>query len=228
MSDANFLREIEEELRRDQLMKLWSRYGTYIVIAAVLLVLAAGAWRGWQWYQLRGSAEAGARYEQALALAAAGKQDEAAKDFAALLKDAPAGYRLLARFQLAGEAGKRDASAGVAAFDAIAADGSVNATLRDLARVRAALLLVDTASVAEITARVEPLMGATAPFRNSAREILALSHFRAGERTQAAKLFEEIIADPAAPSSLKNRAQVMQALTAEGSTKAAAPSAPTQ
>lgn len=228
MSDANFLREIEEDIRRDRLMKIWERYSVFIVGAAIVLVVTVGAWRGWQWYQLRNSAKDGARYEQALALDASGKQAEAEKDFTALTKDATAGYRLLSRFRLAGETGKRDVTAGVAAFDAIAADSSVNSTLRDLARVRAALLLVDTASVAEITTRVQPLIGPSAPFRNSAKEILALSHFRAGDRKEAGKLYGEILADPAAPSSLKNRAQVMQALTGEGSAAPAAPSAPTQ
>jgi hypothetical protein len=226
MSDINFLREIEEDLRRERLIKIWERYSFLIVGAAILLVVAVGSWRGWQWYQLRQSAKDGARYEQALALAASGKHAEAEKEFTEITKDATTGYRLLSRFRLAGETGKRDVTAGVAAFDAIAADSSVNSTLRDLARVRAALLLVDTASVAEITTRVQPLIGPSATFRNSAKEILALAHFRAGDRKEAAKLYTEILADPMAPSSLKNRAQVMQALTAEGS--AAAPSAPTQ
>lgn len=225
MSDTNFLREIDEDLRRDQLMKLWERYSIYIVGVAVLAVIATGGWRAWRWYEARESAKAGSRYEQALALAASGKQDEAGKEFAALAKDAPRGYRLLARFQVAGETGKHDAAAGVAAFDAIAADGSVGAGLRDLARVRAALLLVDTAPVAEISARMKPLIGPAAPFRNSAKEVIALAHFKAGERKEASKLFGEILADPETPSALRNRARVMQAMTAEDS---AAPAAPTQ
>lgn len=221
MSDANFLREIEEDLRREQLIRLWERYSVYIIAAAVLLVVAAGGWRLWQWYEHRESARSGAQYEQALVLAASGKHDEAEKKLTALVKDAPWGYRLLSRFRLAGEIGLRDAAAGAAAFDAIAGDSSVDATLRDLARVRAALLLVDTASVAEIASRVEPLTRQAAPFSSSAKEVLALAHFRAGERKDANRLFGEIVADPAAPSSLRNRAQVMQALTAEGSVTAA-------
>src|SRR5262249_57064316 len=35
-------REIDEELRREQLLKLWEQYGTYVVAAAALLILAIG------------------------------------------------------------------------------------------------------------------------------------------------------------------------------------------
>ena len=53
--------------------------------------------------------------------------------------------------------------------------------LQDLATVRAGLMLVDTAPLAELTQRLEPATGAGAPFRHTARELLALSALRAGD-----------------------------------------------
>lgn len=227
MSDINFLREIEEELRRDRLMKLWERYGVYAVVAAILLVVAIGGWRAWQWHEARESAKAGVQFEQAVTLSDAGKQAEAEKEFAVIAKEAPSGYRMLARLQLAGDAGAKSAAEGVKAFDEIAADNSVDPVLRELAKLRAAFLLVDTAPVSEIAARVEPLMAKSAPFHNSAKEALALSYYRAGDRAKARALYAEILADPEVSPSLANRAQVMQALTAEGSA-AVQPASPTQ
>jgi hypothetical protein len=222
MSDTQFMREIEEEVRRDRMVKLWERHGHHIVGAAILIVLAVGAWRGWYWYQARENARAGERYEQALSLAGAGKQAEAEQELAALGKDAPAGYRMLARLRLAAEIGKTSAADGVKAFDAIAADTSVDPVLRDLARLRAVLLLVDSAPVSEIESRVAPLTGAKAPFRNSAKDALALSYYRSGDRAKAAALYREILADPEVTPALANRAQIMQALTAEAVAKPAA------
>jgi hypothetical protein len=227
MSDANFLREIDEELRRDRLMKLWERYGVYAVAAAILLIAAIGGWRAWQWHEARESAKAGAQFEQAVTLSDAGKQVEAEKEFAAIAKDAPSGYRMLARLQLAGDAGAKNAAEGVKAFDEIATDSSIDPVLRELAKVRAVFLLVDTAPVSEIAARVEPLTAKSAPFHNSAKEALALSYYRAGDRAKARALYAEILADPEVSPSLANRAQVMQTLTAEGSA-AAQPVSPTQ
>ncbi len=209
---SDILREVDEELRRERYQKLWERYGIYLVGAALVLVLAVAGWRGWEWYATREAAIAGARFEAALELDTAGKQSEAGEILAALVKDAPRGYRVLARFRTAAELSQRDRSAGAAAYDVLADDTSVEASFRDLARVRAALALVDTASASEIARRIDPLIAGNSAFKASAREILALSRFRAGEREAARRLFIEIVADPETPPSLRSRAQLMLAL----------------
>ena len=209
---SDILREVDEELRRERYQKLWERYGIYVVGAAIALVLAVAGWRGWEWYVAREAAKAGARFETALELDAAGKQSEAEEILTALAKDAPSGYRTLARFRIAAELSKRDRPAGAGAYDALADDTSVEASFRDLARVRAALALVDTASASEIARRLDPLIAGNSAFKASAREILALARFRAGERDAARRLFVEIVADPETPPSLRSRAQLMLAL----------------
>jgi hypothetical protein len=228
MSDTQFIREIDEELRRERLAKLWERYGHYVVGAAVLIVAATAGWRGWEWYQLREGIKIGSRFEAALTLAESGKHAEAEQEFAALAQEATWGYRLLARMRLAAETGTRDAAAGAAAYDAIAADGSIDAAVRDVARLRAALLLLDTAQVAEIASRVEPLMAPGSPFRFSARETLALARYKAGEREAARKMFAELAVDPRTPPALRNRAEVMLALTSAGADTPAKPGSATQ
>lgn len=209
---SDIIREVDEELRHERYMKLWQRYGIYVVAAAVLIVAAVGGWRAWQWYSAREAAKSGARFEAAMKLANDGKRAEAESAFAAIATDGTAGYRVLARFRAAAEAGKADKAAGAAAYDKLAADTAIAAPMRDIARIQAALLLLDTASVAEITERMQPLMTATSPFRHSAREVVALSHYRVGERAAAAKLFDEILADVEVPPSMRSRAQVLSAL----------------
>jgi len=226
MSDTNFLREIEEEVRRDRLMKIWERYQTPIVAAAVLIVLATAAWRGWQWYQARENMQAGSRFEQALALSQDNKQADSEKMLAGIAKDAPSSYRAFASLRLAGEKGRQDPQAGVQAFDEIAANSSIDPVLRDVARLRAVLLLVDSASPDEIGKRIEPLTGAGKPFRNSARDALALAYYRAGDKTNARKIYAELAADPEMPPALANRVQIMMQLTAEGGTPPVPPASP--
>jgi hypothetical protein len=228
MSDSQFIREIDEDLRRDRLLKLWERYGIYAIGVAFLVVAATAGWRGWEWYQTREGIKAGSRFEAALGLADAGKHEEAEQEFAAIAKDANWGYRLLARMRLAAETGARDAAAGAAAYDEIAADGSIDAAIRDVARLRAAFLLLDTAQVAEIAARVEPLIVPASPFRFSARETLALARYKAGEREAARVLFAGLAVDPETPPALRNRAEVMQALASGGVSVPAKPGSATQ
>lgn len=221
---SDIIREVDEELRHERYMKLWNRYGIYVVAAALIVVIGVGGWRAWEWYAAREAAKSGARFESATQIAAEGRRFEAEAAFNQLAKDATAGYRVLARFRAAAEAGKTDPKAGVEAFDAIAADNSLEPAMRDMARLHSGYLLVDTASVSELKSRMDSLMGPAAPFRHSANELLGLAHYRAGENESAAKIFAAILSDPETPPSLRQRAQVMSAL-ASGAT-GGAPAAP--
>jgi hypothetical protein len=214
---SDIIREVDEELRRERMMKLWARYGIYVVAAAVLVVAGVGGWRAWDWYATREAAKSGARFEAAMALANEGKRFDAEAAFNMLAKDGTYGYRVLARFRAAAEAGRTDAGEGVAAYDAIAADTSLESPLRDIARIQAGFLLIDTASVAEIKTRMDPLLAASSAFRNSARELLGLAHYRAGEHAAASKLFGEILSDPEAPPSMRNRVQLVNTIVTGGS-----------
>ncbi|MGB7021418.1 MAG: tetratricopeptide repeat protein, partial [Xanthobacteraceae bacterium] len=70
---TDIFNEVDEEVRREQLNKLWERYGIYLVALCVLIVAGVGAWRGYEWWQSQQAAKSGAAFEQAVALAQAGK-----------------------------------------------------------------------------------------------------------------------------------------------------------
>ena len=216
---ADIFHEVDEEVRRERLKKLWDRYSIYIVALAVLIIAGVGGWRGYDYLQGRKAAEAGAAFEAALALAEAGKHQEAADAFAKVGKDGTPGYRTLARLREAAELAVTDAKAAVAAFDAVAADGAVAQTLRDVASVRAGFLLLDTAAYEEMRNRLEPLTAANRPFRHSARELLALSAWRAEDMATARRWSDMILNDGETPASIRARIDVLMALvpaTAKG------------
>lgn len=219
---ADIFQEIDEDLRRERLGKLWQKYGQYVIAAAVLIVLAVAGWRGLEWYQRQQAEAAGGRFQDALTLARQGKTEEAEKAFAAVLADAPSGYQILTRFRLAAEAGKRDAAAGAKAYDALAADAGVGPLLQALAKVRAGYLRVDTASYADLAKTIEPLTAPTEPMRHSAREILGLAAWKAKDLANASKWFEAMTADRDVPPTARQRAEVMlQLIAADAPAKAA-------
>mgnify|MGYP001106160882 CR=1 FL=1 len=112
----------------------------------------------------------------------------------------------------AGEAATRDAAAGVKLYDAIAADSSVGANERSLATVRAAALLVDTASYDDMVKRLDASAKAGSIYRHTARELLALSAWRAKNAAETRKWLDMIAEDGETPASLRNRAEALQAL----------------
>jgi len=211
---ADIFQEVDEEVRREQLKKLWERYGTYIIAACVLLVIAVGAWRGYQWWQTKRAAEAGAAFEQAVTLAESGKHQEAEAAFAQLAVDGTAGYRVLARLREAAELSRNDRKAAVKAYDEIAADAGAGRVMQDVAALRAGFLVVDTSSYDDLRARLEPLTGPERVFRHSARELLALSAWKAGDMGAARRWTDMITADPQTPPGARSRAEVLSELIA--------------
>jgi hypothetical protein len=209
---ADIFQEVDEEVRREQLKRLWERYGNFIIAACVLVVVGVGAWRGYDWWETKKAAENGAAFEQAVTLAESGKQQEAEAAFAKLATDGSTGYRVLARLREAAELARTDRKASVAAYDGIAGDRGVGQVIQDLAALRAGYLLVDSASYGDMRARLEPLAAPERTFRHSARELLALAAWRGGEIGAARQWTEAIMTDPHTPPGLRSRVEVLSEL----------------
>jgi len=213
---ADIFQEVDEEVRREQLKKLWQRYGNYIAAACILVVVAVGGWRGYEWWQGKKAAESGTAFEQAVALAASGKHEEAEAAFAKLASDGTAGYRVLARLREAAQIARTDPKAAIKAYEEIAADGGADRVMRDFAMLRAGFVLVDSSSYGDLKAALEPLTGANRAFRHSARELLALSAWKAGDTAAARQWADVILSDPQSPPGTRSRAEVLNQLISAG------------
>jgi hypothetical protein len=204
--------EVDEDVRRDQLKKLWDQYSIYIVAAALLIIASVGGWRGYQYLEAKKAAEAGAAFDKAVELSDANKHTEAEAAFADLAAKAPAGYRVLARLRAATEVASRDPLAAAKMFDEIAADSSVGAAEQDLARIRAAQLLLEGSTYPDMKQRLDSAAAPGATFRHTARELLALSAWRANDAAATRQWLDLIANDGDTPSSLRSRAEALQAL----------------
>jgi hypothetical protein len=204
--------EVNEDVRREQLKKLWDKYSIYIVALAILIVAGVGGWRGYEYLEAQKAAEAGALFDKASELSDANKHAEAEAAFADLAAKAPRGYRILARLRTAAEVVHRDKPAAAKMFDDIAADSSIGAPERDLARVRAAQLLLESTTYPNMLQRLEPATAKDATFRHTARELLALSAWRANDAAATRQWLDVIANDGETPPALRSRAEALQAL----------------
>ena len=206
----SFIREVNEQIRSEKLSNFWGRYGAVVIGAAVLIVLAsAGAGIYEYWSNSRASAS-GDQFSNALKLASEGKNDEALKALTELESAGHGDYPILAKFRAATLlAQKGDAAGAIAAFTAIGNDASAPQIFRDMAKVRAAFLLIDNGTYEQVSAEVEALSSDGQPLRNSAREALGLAAYKAGNLAQAKQWFELITGDSQAPRNTANRAQVL-------------------
>ena len=217
MVDRNdsLLREVEEELRREQLEKLWQKYGTYALLVAVLIVAGIG---GSKWLEARRQAAAeaaGSSYHAALAAMAGGKAEEAKAAFAGIAKGGAPGYADLAELRLAGVALKDGRTAdALKGFEAVAADSSAEGLLRGFAQLQAASLRLAEADFTEMQNRLNALTGADSAWRGNALELLGVAALKAGRTAEARQTFEKLMGERAIPPSIVERARTYMALIA--------------
>jgi hypothetical protein len=211
---SDIFNEIDEDLRRDRLDRLWQRYRVWIIAAAVGVVAATAAGTAWRDYQHAQYAVTAERYGAAEALT---KIDPvtATAQFETLAAQSGSGYAVLARIRAAAlKAQGTDKPGGQAALKAIAADDGLDRTYRGLAAILAAQYGIDDEPPAEIIAALQPLTGATDAWRFSALELTALAQYKSGDKPAALKSYKQLADDLDAPQSMRARAsEIIAALS---------------
>ena len=209
---ADIFNEVDEELRRERLKAFWQRYGGVVIGLALLIVIAVGGWRTSEWWEAKKAAEAGAVFEQAVTLASEGKYDEAEASFARIASDNTA-YRVFAKLRQAAEMARRDRDGAVKIYDEVVGQSGIGQPLQDLARIRGGMLLLDTATLTEMRARLAPAAEDGRVFRHSARETMAFAAWKASDATAVKQWYNAIVADPETPLGVRTRTEMLMALS---------------
>lgn len=227
MANDTLLREVDDELRRDRIRKLWRQAGPFIIGGAVAVVLVVAGYEGWTWWQKSQSAASSDQFYAATALADGTDLEAAKKALDEVIAKTSGGYPDLARFReaaLLAQQGKTDEA--VATYDGLAT--SLNNThFRELALILAGTLLIDSGDLAAVQQRVGGSLTPDSPMRNAAREVLGLAQYKAGQLQESMVTFQSIIDDPLSSRDLRSRVQIyMIQLVAEGAEPIVASSEP--
>lgn len=215
MSDDSFIREVEEELRSDQLKGFWERFKYVIIGGAVLIVVSTAGYRFWLSHTQSIADASGDAFIEAVELSNAGNHADAIAALEKLAQEGSGEYPALAKIRLAAEFAKNDeAQKAIEAFDTIANDANFDLALRNVARLRSGLLLVDHGSYDEVNDRLSQMSNAGMSFRHSAREGLGLSAWKHEKYDDALVWFTSIIEDQQTPQGVRQRASIMLELLA--------------
>ena len=212
--------EVEEQLRSDRYRTLALRALPWIVGIAALALASALGWWFWQERQDKTAFEASDKYAAAMDTYAKRDEIRAYGQFDEVAKSGPPVYRAMALMQQAGmrlEAGKTEEA--VRLFDA-SAEVAPDALLEDLARLKSALALLDTAPYAELEERLEPLTEEERPYRIEAREALAFAKIMAGKASEARGDFAVLSLSPDSSEAIRTRARAAMEMIDSGSAKA--------
>lgn len=220
MSSTDIVREVDEELRKEQLEKLWLQYRGWILITAALIVAVVAGYKGWQGYQAHQAATSGAQFDAASALQHDGKTDEALKAFDVIATSGSGAYAGLAGLRVAAltaAAGKTDDA--LARYETLANASALDANLRGFAQIQAAQLRLDKADFAEMQTRLGGLAKPESAWRQSARQLLGLSAYKSGKLTEAEDYFSQILADKAGRGPAGQMAEMMRELILSATAK---------
>lgn len=212
-NSGDIFREVEEDLRHDKMMALWKKYGPWAISAVVGIVVVTAVIVFYNDY-VKGKQEAQSdSFQAALKLLTDGKPEEAIKAFDDLAQSGDAGYRYLTRLHKAAHlASSGDVDGALAIYDEVAADRSVDESLRGLAVIRGAMLVADTEEPAQLQTRLHSQLGDESPWRHYALELAAYAAIRAEDYETASKYLGDLAGDRTAPQGVAQRARAMQTI----------------
>jgi hypothetical protein len=213
---AEIFKEVDEDLRRDNLEKLWKKYGFQIVGMAAAVVLGVAGVQGWQAYDLDQRGKLSDRYGAALELTQSGETAaglDAMIDLSEVSDDGYAGLAAFEEARLRVESG--DTAGAIALWDRIAEGSGLGPGFKEAAILFSVLHQIDNGNPAALRARLQPLATDSQPFRSTARELLAVIALGDGDTAAARDLYTKISDDREAPAGLRQRATQMLAALQE-------------
>lgn len=209
-----FLKEVDEELRREQLTNFFTRYGWWILAGAVLILGALG---GWLWWSARQTADREAAGENLIAVMGqieSGNQGitAARPQIDALVGNDIEGYRAAALFARAtAQTRSGNVQAAVATLRSISDDQSLDQLYRDAALIRRTQLEYDNLQPQEVIRRLTPLANGNGAWAGMAGEMVGAAHLRMNRPDLAGPAFVRVARDAKAAPSLRERASLMAA-----------------
>lgn len=215
-SDDPLMREIEDELRQEQMQKFWKAYGSYIVGVAVAVVVVVAGYQGWTAYERSQHQTATDRLIGAAQLAEQNDLPAAIEAFGMIGNDGDGGFSTLASLRQAGLSAEQGDHAGAAqAYAKVAGDTGASKSLRDMATVLGVMQEFEagSATAEDVLTRLEPLREANSKWRHTAREFSAIVAIKTGDKAKARELLEAIALDAEAPGGVRSRAEeLLQAI----------------
>lgn len=207
---SDIFKEVDEDLNRDRMAEVWKAYGSWIIGAALAVVIGVAGTQAWTYFQEKQQRKLSDAFLAANQLYETGKNDEAIIAYGDIASQTTSGYKTLSLMQKASLLTKEGkVQEAVDLYDELAARGTGDPILRDLAKLRAAWALADTASYDDLQARVAVLASSDSAFALSAQEVLAYSALRNGDIDAARIAYGGLANGIATPQGIRQRASAL-------------------
>lgn len=205
----SFIREVSEEVRRDRAFGLWKRFGPFVIIGLVAVILVAAGDAFWSARQRSAAREAGGKLLVAGSQVDAAARARALETAAADMSEGPAAVARIAGAGALAEAG--DLAGAARLYDQAVLDGGLNPALEEFAVLRAAMARIEVEGPEAASVALAPLTEEGRPFRLLALEALGVAKLKSGDAAGAIQAFDRALSDPAATEGLTARLEQFKA-----------------
>lgn len=204
--DNDFISEIDEEIKEERLLKLWQKYGHYLIAAIVAVVIGTACFVGWNSYQRSIKETEAADFFDAMRMLTT-------KDYAGAIAkmetvaDKSKHYRALAQFRQAvliiekANVNKQADAANIIPKEAVDIyksmidDKKIDSKFRDLAAIAYVLVVMDHGDPKELIKLLQGQVVAVNPWSNFAKELIGFLSLKIGDKDTAKKMVEELSKD---------------------------------
>jgi hypothetical protein len=205
--NESFYREVDEELRREQLTGFWRRYGKALIAGVILLLVALGGYFYWQHREEQKAAAQAELLNGVFDDLQAGRVKQVGGRLDQLAKEGKPGYQAAALLTKADIAlGENKTAEAVAGFKAVAENENFAAPYRELALIRQTAAEFDTLPPATVVDRLKGLAVAGNPWFGSAGEMVAVAYMKQGKPQLAGPIFAAMAKDTQLPETIRSRA----------------------
>lgn len=192
-TDQAFVREVDEEYRRDQMMGIWRRFGRWIVGAVVVALIALGLYLYLGHRDTSQAGQRGEQYDAAMRLVEGGQVDKARVELDKIAASEKDGYSAMARISVGNMLLlKSDAKGAAAKFAEVANDTAFAKPYRDYALLRQTVAEFDTVKPDVVIQRLKPLTDPNSAWLGAAGELVAAAYLKAGNRAEAGKMYAQV------------------------------------
>jgi hypothetical protein len=202
-----FVREVDENPRRDQMADMAKSYGKWIVAAVILFLAAVGGYLYWQDRQAKQAIADSEAMSTALDKVADGDSKGAAIALIPLSESSNEVTRATALLGRAAVALRQnDRKKAIELYKQVADDDGLPQPFRDVATVRGTMTEFDQLKPDEVIARLSSLAQPGKPFFGTAGEMTGMALIAKGDKAAAGRMFASIAADTQVPASIRSRA----------------------
>ncbi|MEP7130609.1 MAG: tetratricopeptide repeat protein [Sphingomicrobium sp.] len=201
-----FVREVDENLRRDRARDFGKKYGGWVAAAVVLFLAASGGFIYWQYHHQQRSERQVEQLAEAFKSLGGSGRDAAIKQVDDLSANGSKSVRATALFTRAALAlEQNDLKLAIAKYREIAGDSRLPKPYRDAALIRQTALEFDSLQPQDVVARLKPLAERGNPWFGTAGEMTAMALIKQGKTKDAGQLFAAIARDTTVPDSIRAR-----------------------